>query len=207
MSFILVLSVKSLYKVVSQAEASAFISDYDYPGAVEHWEEISKTTNKPGIILSISEKDVASTVWLAKPLSAKAMTDAATTIRNMIVDDATVAEIDGPEVAIAEVDHEEIEKSHMIQDEFVDLFETKKQLTAKQENAVKELETAGAAEEVFSTIVVDKSENYDNDFEVFHDEINDNSFAMTEDEPEPEPEKIVHEKNVISNDKFKNPRR
>ena len=192
---------KSLYKKVSQAEASAFITDYDYPGAVEHWEEISKTTNKPGIILSISEKNIASTVWLAKPLSAKAMTDAATTIRNMIVDDDAIAESAAPEVAITEFAHEEIEQTHMDQDEFVDLFETNKHLSVKQENAaaVKELETAGTAEEVFNTPEVDKSENYDHEFEANYGESADNNFAIAEEEAEVE---IVNEPDVISIDEF-----
>ena len=193
---------KSLYKEVRQDEATAFITDYDYPGAVEHWEEISKTTNKPGIILSISEKNVASTVWLAKPLSAKAMTDAATTIRNMLVTGTAVAESVAPEVAIAKVSHETIEQPHMIQDEFVESFEAEKQSTAKQEKPLKELEMAGTAEDFFSADVVDNSENYDTGLEVKQDESADNNFSIAEEHPEPEVE-IVSEQNVISIDKFK----
>jgi len=77
-------SGKSLFKETSEANASAFIIDFDFPGAKENWENISKSTNKPAIILSMSEVDLPSTIWLTKPLTAKAMTDAASKIKEMI---------------------------------------------------------------------------------------------------------------------------
>jgi hypothetical protein len=84
---------KSLYKEVNKEEATAFITDYDYPGAIEHWTEISKTSNKPGLILSISKKQVPSTIWLAKPLTAKAITEAAVKIREMINTEIVAEEV------------------------------------------------------------------------------------------------------------------
>ncbi len=77
-------SGKTLFKKTDQANASAFIIDFDFPGAKASWEKISKATHKPAIVLSIREVDLPSTVWIAKPLTAIALTNAAATINEMI---------------------------------------------------------------------------------------------------------------------------
>lgn len=75
---------KSLYKEVDPDDASAYIFDYDFPGAKESWEETYQLIKRPAIVISINEVELPQTVWLAKPLSAKALTDAAPKIREMI---------------------------------------------------------------------------------------------------------------------------
>lgn len=77
-------SGKTLFKETNQANAAAYIIDFDFPGAKESWKSISKATQKPAIILSIKEVDLPSTVWIAKPLTAVALTTAAAKINEMI---------------------------------------------------------------------------------------------------------------------------
>ena len=75
---------EDFYTLVSKDKADAFISDYDSPGAKENLDQILESNNKPVVILSIKEQNVPSTIWLAKPLTATALTNAAETLKQMI---------------------------------------------------------------------------------------------------------------------------
>ncbi len=77
-------SGKSYFKEVDADQASCFIIDYDSPGAKDSWETTFKESQKPGIIISIKEVDLPSTIWVAKPLTVKALMDASITIKEMI---------------------------------------------------------------------------------------------------------------------------
>lgn len=65
-------------------EAEALIVDYDHPGAKEEWAQLN-CTDKAGIILSVHPVDLPQTVWIPKPLTSKALTEAATKIQDLIV--------------------------------------------------------------------------------------------------------------------------
>ena len=69
-------SGKSLFEESSVDQADAYIVDYDYPAAKESAEEIHNQYKIPGIIISIKEVDHPDTVWIAKPLTIKALTSA-----------------------------------------------------------------------------------------------------------------------------------
>jgi len=69
-------SGKSLFEESSIDQAAAYIVDYDYPAAKENAEKIHDQYKIPGIIISIKEVDHADTVWIAKPLTIKALTSA-----------------------------------------------------------------------------------------------------------------------------------
>jgi len=69
-------SGKSLFEESSVDQADAYIVDYDYPAAKESAEKIHNQYKIPGIIISIKEVDHPDTVWIAKPLTIKALTSA-----------------------------------------------------------------------------------------------------------------------------------
>jgi len=77
-------SGKSLFEETGLDHASAYIVDYDYPDAKERAEEIHSTYKIPGIIISIKEVQLADTVWIAKPLTIKALTSANKKISTII---------------------------------------------------------------------------------------------------------------------------
>ncbi len=97
---------KSYFKEVALDKASAYIIDYDSLGAKESWESIFEDTKKPGIIISIKEVDLPSTIWLPKPLTVKALKDAGESIREMMLNEvspepvATI--IEDKEIAVTE---------------------------------------------------------------------------------------------------------
>ncbi|MEE9327570.1 MAG: hypothetical protein V3U71_09775 [Cocleimonas sp.] len=124
-------SGKALFKKTNQENASAFIIDFDFPGAKESWNDISKATQKPAIILSIKEVDLPSTVWIAKPLTAIALTNAAATIREMInakvemVSEVTTkvplevisgAKSDNPVITIDDKDEEKLQLDSVLEE-------------------------------------------------------------------------------------------
>lgn len=76
---------KKSFKEVSLEKASAFIIDYDSLGAKSSWEATFKETNKPGIIISIKEVELPSCIWLPKPLTVQALTEAGISIKEMIL--------------------------------------------------------------------------------------------------------------------------
>jgi len=73
-----------LFKVSNQEEADAFIVDFDHPNARQHWEEINATLNKPTMVLAFYETDASNTVWLSKPLTTKALSDAAKKVQALL---------------------------------------------------------------------------------------------------------------------------
>ncbi|MGK0270756.1 MAG: hypothetical protein ACI88H_001406 [Cocleimonas sp.] len=77
---------EDLYNLVDKAKAEAFIYDYDYPGAKGAVKQLLETSDKPVVILSVREQNIPKTLWLAKPLSAAALTEAADTIKQMLSD-------------------------------------------------------------------------------------------------------------------------
>ena len=77
-------SGKSLFEETSLDHASAYIVDYDYPDAKERAEEIHSTYKIPGIIISIKEVQLPDTVWIAKPLTIKALSSANKKISTII---------------------------------------------------------------------------------------------------------------------------
>ena len=103
---------KSYFKEESPDNASAYIIDYDSPGAKDSWESIYNETNKPGIILSIKEVDLPSTVWLKKPLTIKALIEAGELIQEMVKEQEP-SEPSETEVAIKPVANDvEIAEDH-----------------------------------------------------------------------------------------------
>ena len=94
---------KSLYKEVKIEAASAFIIDYDYIGAKESWGKIYKETKKPGIIISIHEVNLPSTVWIAKPLTAKALTDASEKLSNFIAENIAENQVEKDSISRTKV--------------------------------------------------------------------------------------------------------
>ncbi len=83
---------KTLFKEVNVAEADAFIIDYDFPGAKESWETTFNTSGKPGIILSIHEVSLASAIWVSKPLTAKALTEAGQKLKEILQEHKQIKE-------------------------------------------------------------------------------------------------------------------
>lgn len=75
---------RSLFKAVPAAEAEAFILDNDYPGAKEDWEK-HQITNKPALVLSVHATGLPNTIWIPKPLTSKALTEAVDQIYNLTV--------------------------------------------------------------------------------------------------------------------------
>lgn len=74
---------RNLFKIVPAAEADAFILDNDHPEARDDWERHSQF-GKPGIMLSVHPVDQANCVWIAKPLTSKALTDAVTQVHELL---------------------------------------------------------------------------------------------------------------------------
>lgn len=76
-------SGRDLFTMVNDDDAEVFIVDYDHPGAAEKWEE-HRSPERPGIALSVREVELDDTIWLSKPLTTKALTEAATAIRELV---------------------------------------------------------------------------------------------------------------------------
>lgn len=82
---------RGLFRVVQAAEADAFILDYDHPGARADWEAHAAVSRKPSIVLSVHPLDLPDTVWLPKPLTSRALTDAAERVQELLASRAEVA--------------------------------------------------------------------------------------------------------------------
>lgn len=74
---------RNLFRVVAANEADAFILDYDHPQARSDW-EVHAAQHKPGIVLSVHEVALTNIVWIPKPLTSRALSDAAEQVRNLI---------------------------------------------------------------------------------------------------------------------------
>lgn len=66
---------RNLFRVVQDAEAEAFILDYDHPDAKDDWGKHA-SLHKPGIILSVHQVDLPGCIWIPKPLTSRALADA-----------------------------------------------------------------------------------------------------------------------------------
>ncbi len=66
---------RNLFRVVQDTEADAFILDHDHPDAKEDWAKYA-ALHKPGIILSVHQVDLPNCIWIPKPLTSRALTDA-----------------------------------------------------------------------------------------------------------------------------------
>ncbi len=66
---------RNLFKVVPEPEAEAFVLDNDYPGAKEDWNKY-QSSQKPALILSVHSIGYANAIWIPKPLTSKALTEA-----------------------------------------------------------------------------------------------------------------------------------
>jgi len=84
-------SGKSVFKESSLEDSSAVIIDYDFPGAKASWEQTYKNSQKPGIILSISEVDIPGAIWIAKPLTTQALIEAGHKIKDIIENNMSIA--------------------------------------------------------------------------------------------------------------------
>lgn len=78
---------RKVFKVAANpAEVEAYIMDYDFPGAQEHWNSEFKDSEKPRIIISTYDPNISGTVWVGKPLSSKSLITAAESIRTLQAD-------------------------------------------------------------------------------------------------------------------------
>ena len=74
---------RNLFRVVTEVEADAFILDHDYPGAKEDWDRHANS-QKPGIILSVHAVELHNTIWIPKPLTSKALSEAAERVYDLV---------------------------------------------------------------------------------------------------------------------------
>lgn len=75
---------RNLFKVVTDAEADAFVLDHDYPDAKEDWQK-QVALNKPGIILSVHQVELPRCIWIPKPLTSRALTDAVDRVQALML--------------------------------------------------------------------------------------------------------------------------
>ncbi|MDQ5768276.1 hypothetical protein [Thiothrix subterranea] len=73
---------RNLFRVVPEAEAEAFILDHDHPDAKEDWQQRA-ALRKPGIILSVHPAELPNCIWIPKPLTSRALTDAADRVQEL----------------------------------------------------------------------------------------------------------------------------
>lgn len=73
---------RNLFKVVTLAEAEAVILDYDHPDAKNDWQQHA-ASGMPGIMLSVHAVEEDNCVWIPKPLTSKALTEAAGRVREL----------------------------------------------------------------------------------------------------------------------------
>ena len=187
-------SGKSYFKEVSADNASAFIIDYDSPGAKESWESTYKETQKPGIIISIKEVDLPSTLWVAKPLTVKALMKAGDSIKEMIhAEDATqpVIEAELSEEETAEVIETLSQKEQIVDELPEEMFEVTKTFDAEIleeiiNDATEESTTEGSIDEKTNeeTALVVAEESIEEDIQI--DSLLDNELKNSPTELEPE---------------------
>ena len=75
--------------VDTQEEANVLLIDYDYPPARKRFEEEFQQWQKPALILSISEVSIENSIWLAKPLTSRALLDAAESLQDQLANPRT----------------------------------------------------------------------------------------------------------------------
>lgn len=74
---------RNLFKTVAIGDARALIVDYDHVGAHEEWAKYAPS-GKPGIILSVRPIELPNTIWIAKPLTSKALTEAVERVQQLL---------------------------------------------------------------------------------------------------------------------------
>ena len=74
-------------RVDTQEEANALIIDYDYPPARQRYEEEYQQWHKPTVVLSISPVELDGVIWLSKPLTSRALLDAAQELQTKLLSD------------------------------------------------------------------------------------------------------------------------
>lgn len=74
--------------VNTQEEANVLLIDYDFPPARKRYEEEYQHWQKPALALSISEVTLNNAIWLAKPLTSRALLDAAETLQKQVTDNS-----------------------------------------------------------------------------------------------------------------------
>ena len=70
--------------VDTQEEANVLLIDYDFPPARQRFESEYQQWQKPALILSISEVSIENAIWLAKPLTSRALLDAAGVLQQQL---------------------------------------------------------------------------------------------------------------------------
>ncbi len=75
---------KHLFKLVPEAEAEVIIADFDHPNTEQEWQQHAAEQQRPCVILSMREVQIPQTVWVAKPLSIQALTQAASQVRALL---------------------------------------------------------------------------------------------------------------------------
>ncbi len=91
---------KKIFTPVEAAQAEALIIDFDHPGGKQEWQAQHADDFKPAIVISVKETMEDKVVWVPKPLTSKALTAAAQTIREM-APVAVVAPVSAAEQAAA----------------------------------------------------------------------------------------------------------
>ncbi len=64
-------------------EATAFLTDFDYPGAQQRWESDYAGLNKPSIILAMTDPALDNCTWVPKPITSKNMVGASHAITGL----------------------------------------------------------------------------------------------------------------------------
>lgn len=74
---------KTLFRLVPEPEADVLLVDFDFPGAEQEWQTYQHT-HKPLIALAMRERTPEHGIWLAKPLTSKALTEAAERLQGLV---------------------------------------------------------------------------------------------------------------------------
>jgi len=97
-------------RVDTQEDANVLIIDYDYPEARQRYEERYHNWHKPTIVLSVSPVELNDVIWLVKPLTSRALMDAAEAVQEhlktpgMAAAPAKEAPVAAMETVVAAVD-------------------------------------------------------------------------------------------------------
>ena len=75
---------KKIFTTVAAEQAEALIIDFDHPGGRQEWQEQNAISVKPSIVISVKETVEDHIVWVPKPLTSKALAEAAEKIREMM---------------------------------------------------------------------------------------------------------------------------
>ena len=97
-------------QVDSQQAANTLIIDYDYPPARQRFEVDYKDWQKPALILSIAPVALDNVIWLAKPLTSRALLEAAEKIQVQLRDG--ISHFDPAPAAVSETPVSPITDTH-----------------------------------------------------------------------------------------------